>query len=279
MKTRTRVTVVVLVAAMLASLAVFAPEAQAQSRGRSLRMPSASSGGLRTPGVPGRLGRSGSGNLFSGPSRSGLSNLNGLSLLHSMKHKDGYGGWGHDYNRGHDDYWDAYRDVGIANAVVDLIGVLVSAGTYSSYAPVAAPVEVVPAPVTVVPMAPPPPVVMVPAPSVIMQTPVYSAPPCVHLGPAPMPLPYRGGYPGYPRMHSAPRYYSGYRGGYGHYKGPATLGNTHSMTRPRVPAMHSAPVSSRGRISAGSSGVHRMSSPSAPRTPVRGSGWSSYRVR
>ena len=279
MKTRARVTVVVLVAAMLISMAVFAPEAQAQSRGRSLRMPSPSAGGLRTPGVPGRLGRSGGGNLFSGPSRSGLSNLQGLDgLLNSMKYKHGYGGWGHDYNRGHDDYWDAYRDVGIANAVVDLIGVLVSAGSYSSYAPVAAPVEVVPAPVTVVPMAPPPPVVMVPAPSVSIQTPGYSAPPYVHLGPPPMAIPYPGGYSGYPGAYPAPRHYSGHRGGYGHYKAPATLGGTHSMTRPRVPAMHSAPVSSRGRISAGPSGVHRMSAP-AQRTPVRGSGWSSYRVR
>ncbi len=278
MHTESKMTAVTLSVAVLFSIALFAPDAVAQSRGRSIRTPSISGGGLRAPSMGGRSGRSGGGNLFPGSSRSGFSGLEGLgSLLNSMNNKHGHGGYGN-WDR-HDDYWDAYRDVGIANAVVDLIGILVNASTYQTYAPVAAaPVEVVPAPVHVVPVPASPPVVVMPAPPVILQTPVYAAPPYVHLALPPRPLPYAGAYPGYSVPRPAPRYSPGYSSGYGHYKAPMTLRNGPGMTPQRTPGMQSSPmVTSRGRTSAGAFGAGR-SGPSVQRSPVRSSG-RSYRVR
>lgn len=159
---RTKVTVVAVV--VLASLALVMTDAAAQSRGRSIRIPSRSESGLRWPSAVGRSGLSGlsglsgrsernglsglgslsgrSGNIgnpFAGSSRSGFRGLEGLgALLDEASRNYGYGGygpWDH-----HDQYShaEAYRDVGIANAVVDLVGILVNASAYQTYAPVAA---------------------------------------------------------------------------------------------------------------------------------------------
>ncbi|MEA3364169.1 MAG: hypothetical protein U9Q79_00895 [Candidatus Hydrogenedentes bacterium] len=180
-----------------ASLMLVTTEAVAQSRGRSIRIPRRSGRGLRVPSAIGRSGRSGlrglsrgngsRGNLLSGSSRSGFPVLEGLGALldeagrnyrHGDDHK-GYGAWNHHWD--HHDYYsdaEAYRDVGIANAVVDLIGILVNASAYQTYAPVAtAPVEVVPGPVEPVPVPSAGPVTVVPAPTVVVQTPVYRTPP------------------------------------------------------------------------------------------------------
>jgi len=260
---RRRAAAVALSVAVLASLALFAPEAVAQSRGRGMRAPNRSGGGLRAPSINGLNGRSGLGgsrgsgsNLFSGSSHSGLSGLEGLGqLLESARHNHHGGDYKHWDHHGYSDA-EAYRDVGIANAVVDLIGILVNAGTYQAYPPVAAaPVVTVPQPAEIVPVPAPYPVTVVPAPPVILQTPSYCAPPpYVHLSPCPRPVPYRGAYPGY---HS----------GYGHYKAQTGLRNSPGMTPPRTPAMQLPPMVSRSRITRSVQGA-----------PMQNSDWS-YRIR
>ena len=299
---RTKVTVVAVV--VLASLALVMTDAAAQSRGRSIRIPSRSGSGLRLPSAVGRSGRSGlsglsglsgrsgrnglsglgslsgrSGNIgnpFSGSSRSGFRGLEGLgALLDEASRNYGYGGygpWDH-----HDQYShaEAYRDVGIANAVVDLVGVLVNASAYQTYAPVAAaPVEVVPAPVAPVPVPSAGPVTVVPAPTVIVQTPAYYAPPpYVHLTPPPVPMPYPRAYTGHP----GPSSYSRYQGGHRYYKTPAPSRSGPAMTPRRSPITRTSPAASRGRMVGGQSSV-RSARPSVQRTPVKTSSWS-YRVR
>ena len=58
----------------------------------------------------------------------------------------GYGsGWGGYYDHGHDDFADAYRDVGIATAAVGLVGILTNAAMAADYrcaAPAPVPVAV-----------------------------------------------------------------------------------------------------------------------------------------
>jgi hypothetical protein len=273
---------------VLVSLMLVTTEAVAQSRGRSIRMPSRSGSGLRLPSAIGRSGRSGlsglsglsrgngsRGNLFSGSSRSGFPVLEGLGALLDEAGRNygqggyhgGYGPWNHHWD--HHDYYsdaEAYRDVGIANAVVDLLGILVNASAYQTYAPVAAaPVEVVPAPVEPVPVPSAAPVTVVPGPTVIVQTPVYRTPPPVYLTPpSPVPMPYPGSY-------------SGYHGGHRYYKTPTLSRNGPGMTPQRTAIRQTSPMVGRSRVSAHSSGM-RPTRSSMRRAPVQTSSWS-YRVR
>jgi hypothetical protein len=137
-----------------------------------------SKGGIRTPRIGSGLSRGGrSGLNLSGLSRSrgrtsGLSGLSrgisgspfrsgshgskwgGSDLFRSGRSYSGFGGfggyggsgWGGNYYRHHDDLADAYRDVGIANAVVGLVGVMAHAATAPRYTYAAPPPAVVAAP-------------------------------------------------------------------------------------------------------------------------------------
>lgn len=273
------------VVAVLVSLMLLATEAGAQSRGRSIRIPSRSGSGLRLPSAMGRggrgglTGRSGSrGNLFSGSSRSGFSGLDGLgALLENAGRNYGHGDhryWDHDRGYSHA---EAYRDVGIANAVVDLVGILVNASAYQTYAPAAAPVEMAPAPVEPIPVPSAAPVTVVPAPTVIVQTPTYSAPPYVHLTPPRAPMPRPRAHPGYSGRSPAPGSYDRYHGGYSRHKTPTRLRKGPRMTPQRTPLRQSRPMAGGSRTAPRSSRIRKVS-PSVRRTPVKTTSWS-YRVR
>jgi hypothetical protein len=330
---RTGMTAWALSVAVLGLWVLFMPDAAAQSRGgsraqtrsRSIRVPRQSGGGLRAPsrssrfghgglsglsGLSSGSGRSSSRNPFKGSSRSGSPGLRALGdLLESAAHD--YRGGGHDH--GYSDA-EAYRDVGIANAIVGLVGILVDAGRNQAYAP-AAPVEVVPPPVAVAP--PPPvevvpvpsgyPVAVVPAPPVVLQTPAYYAPPrYVHVAPYPSPPPCPRPYPGYSTPCPAPGRYPCYgksNSGYGQYGTPRTMSVPRTQAVPQTTSvqvssrsrmrsgpqsgmrttprattvMQTRPVTSRGRTPAPTSSVARTSRPvqrTSVRTPVR-----SYRRR
>lgn len=216
MKTRGRTTTMAISVAglFLVSGLLVTPDAFAQSRGRSVRMPTQSTAlrGARNS---------------QHASRSGTQGLNALGSLLDSMNRGGYHQESH-----HDRYSDAeaYRDVGIANAIVGLVGTLLSVDRYPQYPAVTAPpVEVVP----VVPAPPPYPVVVVPSPGVIVGPYPY--------GYAPSSYPY--GYYDYKVPYCSPSpmwnaplgtgYYPEHHGTYGHgnnygYGPPVTPGNGHN---------------------------------------------------
>lgn len=281
-----------LAVAVLISLMLVTTEAAAQSRARSIRTPNRSGSVTRAPRVIERSGRSrpggltgpsiSRGDLFPGSSRSGLSGLEGLgSLLEQAGRNHRHGGYGgHRRSDRHREYSyaHAYRDVGIANAVVDLVGILVSASAYQhTYAPMAvAPVEVMPAPVEPIPLAPMGAVTVVPPPAVILQTPAYCAPPpYVHLTPPSAPR-------AYPRAHPAPNHFPGHHRSYsgqgrGHDRAPATLHNSQTRTPQRAPVRQPSPAATRSTASPRSSSTRAVNPPARP-ARAQTSSWS-YRVR
>jgi len=287
-----------LVVALVTSLMLVTTEAAAQSRARSMRVPSSSGSGSRAVSAIARSGRSGpsgftgpgrSGrNLLSGSSRSGLSGLEGLGgLLEQAGRNYGHGGYGGPFRSDRPreySYAKAYRDVGLAHAVVDLVGILVSASAYHQpYAPMAvAPVEFVPVPVEPFPVAPIGAVTVVPPPAVILQTPAYCAPPPhVYLTPPPPPMPYpRAHHPGYPSARPAPSGYSGHHRSYsgqGQRRAPVSLHDNQRRTPQRAPMRQSAPAASR-TMTAPRSTSSRAVNPPMRRAPAQTSSWS-YRVR
>ena len=125
-------------------------------RGSSSRSRSApSSRGSSSRGGSSPFGRSGS-SRSSGSSRgsrsgnSGLGNLGSLgdviSGIENATRGGGFDPYGYgDRNRGRDDYADAYREVGIAHAVVNLIGIIAETSTANQALRQAQPVAAAPA--------------------------------------------------------------------------------------------------------------------------------------
>jgi len=162
MKTKSRMRAMAIsVAGMLLVSGLFlAPDAFAQARGRSVTIP------RHSMGLRGAIGGQ-------QVSHSGVQGLNALgSLLGS------WGGGHRGYQSHHDRYSnaDAYRDVGIANAAVGLVGTLLNAYGYPPYPTVITP------PVEVVPVPAPYPVAVIPSPGIVVRPYPY--------GYAPSPYPY-----------------------------------------------------------------------------------------
>ncbi len=173
---KTRAPAIVMAGMVLISLGLCVSDASAQIRGRSVAAPRHSSG-LKFPNVSRHSNRH-----QSNSSGLGLDGLNSLgNLLDSARQYSGNGGGYHGSD--HHGYSDAeaYRDVGIANAVVGLVGTLLNANNYPPASvvevtpvPPPYPVTIVPAPtVEVRPVLPPYPVTIVPAPRVIVEVPPY----------------------------------------------------------------------------------------------------------
>jgi hypothetical protein len=130
-----------------------------QNSGRSFKIPTASGairGGSSRSGLAQGLGSLATrGRVTEGLGRSGSPNLDTFGkMLGAFGNYAGHGYGYDDRDRYENEMADAYRDAAIANAVVGLVGIMVSAAQQPQYNTVAAlPVSAAPMPVTV---APPP---------------------------------------------------------------------------------------------------------------------------
>lgn len=189
---------------LLASYGFCVSDACAQTRGRGIATPRHSSG-FWVPSAGGHGIREQSNSLGSG--------LHGLNVLGNLTGSAGrYDGNGGHHGSNHHGYSDAeaYRDVGMANALVGLVGTLLDPYNYEPYPVVAAP------PVEYAPVLPPYPVAMVPSPQVVVETPPYWYAPPAYSYAQPYCYPrswnppvYRNAFPGY-----WDAYYSQHRGSY-----------------------------------------------------------------
>ena len=145
-KDRTRTLAISVAGTLLFSAVFLATDAFAQVRGRSVTVPHNSTGLRGGGGVP------------LAPHSGGQ----GLKALGGLLGSGGGGYYGHESH--HDRYSnaEAYRDVGLANAAVGLVGTLVNGYSYPQYPTVVAP------PVAVLPVSAPYPVAVVTSPRVIV---------------------------------------------------------------------------------------------------------------
>ena len=252
MKTKDRMrTMAVSAAGMLLFSGVFlATDAFAQVRAGRVTVPHVSTGVRGGGGAP----------FASHSGGQGLKSVGGLFG------SAGGGYYGHESHHGHYSGAEAFRDVGLANAAVDLVGTLVGGYSYPRYPMVMAP------PVAVVPVPAPYPVAVVSGPRVIVGSypygyassyypysscygygsPYYYYPSTVWNAPCAYPYGYYDGYgygksycnsprvygapcaPGYYPEHHGPRYHEGSHGrsgpwpsGGGSYNPPGPWQNGH----------------------------------------------------
>ncbi len=179
-KARTRTLAISVAGILLFSAVLMTTDAFAQARGRSVRMPNVSTGLRGGGGVP------------LAPHIGGQ----GLKALGGLLGSGGGGYYGHESHHNGYSNAEAYRDVGLANAGVGLVGTLLGGYSYAPYPVVVAP------PVTVLPVPAPYPVAVVSSPRVIVSSYPY--------GYAPSYYPYSNYYGYGTSYYSYP--YSGYYG-------------------------------------------------------------------
>ena len=235
---------------LLFSGVFLATDAFAQDRGRSVRMPNTSTAFRAGGGAP----------FASHSGGQGLKNLGS---------QFGYGGGGCYGHGSHNDHYsnaEAYRDVGIANAAVGLVGAVVGAYSYPAYPAVVASPVVYPAPV-------------ISSPGVIVGSYPYGYAPCAY--------PY-GGY-GYGASYYAPYSYpySGYGyatsyyapypyayGGYGYgrsYCNPPAMGHYPDQHgSPYYGGNHGQPGSWQNGRGGAQTPTHQGPGMQAPRSSYRG---------